>query len=228
MRSIFLTAVFMSVTSLTGGCVPEEYDHTTDEQLANNPTPPQLRRAQRPWPQRSASERSWAQPSTPGTETKPLAKNFNRQLFDWYAQYANYGLVMQDVKGFYPPLRYNGCVAFMSAALRRLGVNIPIAKSDPESPSLVTRPFSQYLEHRLGWVRVSSASALLSGDIVFTRDNPSYPGYPAHIYMFHSWSNKALGIALVVDNQDFTHERNIYDNDVGFNFTPFAYALRAP
>ena len=235
MRLPLLTAVGLCATTLMVACIPEEPDHMTEEELLGAP-PPQLQGAQRPWTQRSATERNSQQPTPPQQRTQPTTfsagsnpsnKNFSKQLAAWYSQSSNYNLVMQDVKAFYPPLRYNGCVAFMSAALRRLGVAIPIAKSDPESPSLVTRPFSNYLENRLGWVRITTAASLSEGDIVFTRDNPSYPGYPAHVYMFHSWSNRALGIALVVDNQEFTHERNIYDNDVGFNFTPFAYALRA-
>ncbi|MEY2987793.1 MAG: hypothetical protein RJB13_1314 [Pseudomonadota bacterium] len=228
MRFILATLTCLGIASLAAGCVPEEeQDHTTDEQYYGT-RPPPLQGAQRSWSERSATERGTEQPNKNETSPKTVSKNFNKQLLEWYGQYSNYNLVMQDVKAFYPPLRYNGCVAFMSAALRRLGVFIPIAKSDPESPSLVTRPFSDYLENRLGWRRLSSASSLSEGDIVFTRDNPSYPGYPAHVYLFQSWSNRALGIALVIDNQDFSHERNIYDNDTGFNFTPFSYALRAP
>lgn len=227
MRLFLLSIAYMSVASLTGACIPEEHDEITAGGVTA-PPPRQLQQAQQPWPQRSAAEQSPTRSAPVAREMETTQKSFNRQLFEWYGQYSNYNLVLQDVKTFYPPLRYNGCVAFMSAALRRLGIDIPIAKNDPESPSLVTRPFSNYLENRLGWGRITNASSLSAGDIVFTRDNPSYPGYPAHVYMFHSWSNRSLGIALVVDNQDFTHERNIYDNDVGFNFTSFAYALRAP
>jgi hypothetical protein len=160
-------------------------------------------------------------------EENPAASDSDR-LAAWYSVRANYVTVLSDVAEFYKPVRYNGCVAFLSAALRRIGVNIPIASAQQESPSLVTRPFSQYLENRLGWRRIGSASNLRAGDVVFTRDNLSYPGYPAHTYMFQAWSRRDLGIALVIDNQDFTHERNIYDNDTAFNFTPYAYALRSP
>ncbi|NBW80220.1 hypothetical protein EBR21_00560 [bacterium] len=150
----------------------------------------------------------------------------NRQLLSWYNVESNYNQVYKDVLEFYPQGRYNGCVAFLSSALRRVGVRVPI-QSSTESASLVTKPFSNHLEKELGWVRIPDAKLLRPGDIVFTTDNPSYPGYPAHTYVFHSWSNKSSGLALVIDNQDFTHERNIFANTAGYNFTPFAYALRS-
>lgn len=161
-------------------------------------------------------------------EKNPTASGFNQRFAFWFGNKTNYDLVYQDVLGFYPEGRYNGCVAFLSAALRRMGVSIPIRTASTESPSLVTKPFSNYLENTLGWRRIGGAMNLQPGDIVFTKDNPSYPGYPAHTYMFQAWSNKWIGVALVVDNQDFTHERNIYSSGGGFNFTPYAYALRAP
>lgn len=152
---------------------------------------------------------------------------FNQRFAQWFGSKTNYDLVYKDVLSFYPEGRYNGCVAFLSAALRRMNVSIPI-RTATESPSLITKPFSNYLQNSLGWNRIKSADDLLPGDIVFTKDNASYPGYPAHTYMFYGWSNKSAGIAFVIDNQEFTHERNIYSSTSGFNFTPYAYALRAP
>jgi hypothetical protein len=233
MRSYLFPLLCISLSAVCAACLPEELDSYEDI-ASYEPEPKQLQRAQTPrtsWgPGRTA--RAAEEPVTQQSDVArptPIKtqKTFNQSLSEWYSQSHNYNLVMKDVKGFYPPVRFNGCVAFMSAALRRLGVSLPIASHDPESPSLVTRPFSDFLEQRLGWFRIRGASDLASGDIVFTQDNPSYPGYPAHVYMFHSWSNRSLGIARVVDNQDFMHERNIYDNNAGFNFTPFAYALRA-
>jgi hypothetical protein len=96
-----------------------------------------------------------------------------------------------------------------------------------ENISLVTLPFSKYLTQTLGWQRISSSAEILPGDIIFTKDEPRWPGYPAHTYMFQGWADQARGIGLVVDNQDFTHRRNIFGYNT-FNFTPFEYALRAP
>ena len=164
---------------------------------------------------------------SPDFDAGPDETSVNERLASWFSVRSNYDLVYSDVLKFYPDGRYNGCVAFLSAALRRIDVYIPI-RTSTESPSLVTRPFSRYLEYSLGWKRVGGAENLRRGDVVFTKDNTSYPGYPAHTYMFLSWSNKSIGLAFVIDNQDFTHERNIYSTIEGFNFTPYSYALRAP
>lgn len=234
--------ILLTLLAPLQGCMDEGVESTSDAYLpreATVPLPsgttqhpatdrkPTMRPGEADEPQvenRSASE----SPTRVGTAQTLPSRSTNDSLSAWFSQRPNYDLVMKDVSLFYKPVRDNGCVAFLSAALRRIGVSIPIDTEGAESPSLVTLPFSRFLEGRLGWRRISSPQELRAGDIVFTRDNPSYPGYPAHTYMFQDWSHKPSGIALVIDNQDFTHERNIYDNDTAFNFTPFSYALRAP
>ncbi len=121
----------------------------------------------------------------------------------------------------------NGCVAFMSTALRQVGYSVPKHGRDArgEGISLVTRPFSNYLEGQLGFQRINDARALKPGDVVFTTDAPRWPGYPAHTYMFQSWADQSQGLAYVVDNQGSTHIRNIWQHGT-FNFSPFRYALR--
>jgi hypothetical protein len=150
-----------------------------------------------------------------------------QRLFDFYSKRENYNQVFSDVLKFYPTGRSNGCVAFMSSALRRVGVNIPLGVYiGGESVSLVTKPFSRYLTETLGWIRIDDVNSLQPGDVVMTEDDRRYPGYPAHTYMFHSWSDRSAGIGWVIDNQDFTHERNVFGYG-SYNFTPFAYALRS-
>lgn len=207
---------------LVSGCLQEGIENND---ASPRPMPPSsARQVSRP-----VAPRSPQAAEAPSSSSNVVPEDaLNERLINWYSQRSNYELVLQDVRSFYAPVRDNGCVAFVSAALRRIGVAIPLSLTNRESPSLITRALSQYLEREWAWVRVNSAHQLRPGDIVFTRDNPSYPGYPAHTYVFQGWSQKSLGIALVIDNQDFTHERNIYDNDTPFNFTPFAYALRAP
>lgn len=152
----------------------------------------------------------------------------NRQLFSYYSVRSNYEDVFAEVLRFYPEGRRNGCVAFMSTALRRSGTPVPLsALMNGESVSLVTLPFSRYLQERLGWLKITSAQQLQPGDVVLTEDDARYPGYPAHTYMFYGWANQKTGIGLVIDNQDFVHERNIFGYGT-YNFTPFAYALRSP
>ncbi|NBO38193.1 hypothetical protein EBU99_06390 [bacterium] len=152
----------------------------------------------------------------------------NRILLSYYSNRNNYDEVYDEVLQFYPPGRRNGCVAFMSTALRMSGTAVPLAAYiEGESVSLVTKPFARYLQVELGWMKITSANNLQPGDVVLTEDDASYPGYPAHTYMFYGWSNQKAGIAWVIDNQDFIHERNVFGYGT-YNFTPFAYALRSP
>jgi hypothetical protein len=154
------------------------------------------------------------------------ALSVNKDLFLFYSKESNYNKVYSDVLKFYEAGTSNGCVAFMSEALREVGFAVPIENDSlGENISLVTKPFSEFLESK-GWQRIAHAQ-LQPGDVCFTTDAPSYPGYPAHTYMFHSWNDQSRGLANVVDNQAFTHIRNIFVGGGGFNFSPFAYALRA-
>jgi hypothetical protein len=148
----------------------------------------------------------------------------DQRLMARYATSAGYQAVERAVRRFYPPFRRNGCVAFMSEALRQAGVKVPHGPA-----SLVTRDFSRHLQGVLRWTRVTSLGELRPGDVCFTQDDPSWPGFPAHTFMFVKWKDRARNLADVVDNQGFTHTRNLTLNDhANFNFTPFAYALRAP
>ena len=166
-------------------------------------------------------------PAPTSTPTPSTTVDAGARLFNFYSQKKNYDAVCAGAKKFYPSFPSNGCVAAMSEALRQSGVaNIPHANDDNgENFSLVTLPFSNWLKYRLGWQLITDAKELKSGDVVFTIDAPRFPGYPAHTYMFHSWVDKTNGIGRVVDNQDFTHERNIFGYGT-YNFSPFKYAFR--
>ena len=151
----------------------------------------------------------------------------NKNLLNFYQLSANYDKVYNNVMGWYGTTS-QGCVAFMSTALRMSGTSVPQNGSyNGEQVSLVTVPFAGYLQDSLGWKKITDASKLLPGDVVLTQDDSRYPGYPAHTYMFHSWSDYNRGIGYVIDNQTFLHERNIFGYG-DFNFTPFAYGLRSP
>jgi hypothetical protein len=118
----------------------------------------------------------------------------------------------------------------IKSQLRQAGVPVPQrAGLGGENISLVTRPFAHHLQHQLGWNKITDPNQLRPGDVVFTKDDPSWPGYPAHTYMFEKWIDQARGIASVVDNQANSHARNIHEDRYSeYNFTPFAYALRSP
>lgn len=151
------------------------------------------------------------------------ADGFGDRLVGWYGQKRNYKRVKREVLAWHKTTK-NACVAFVSTALRDLGLDVPRdAKVDGESVSRLTLPFSRWLEEHLGWTRVDEVDALVPGDVVFTEE----PEYPWHVYVFHSWEDEAARTARVLDNQGFLKVRDVLGTGPG-NFTPFAYALRAP
>lgn len=145
----------------------------------------------------------------------------------FFSNEANYNRVYWNVMGWFGSTK-NGCVAFASTALRFMGASISIDTIyNGERASLLTRPFSSFLENRLGWQRIGSSKELKPGDLVFTVDEPRAPGYPAHVFMHNGYADTARTISLAVDNQDFTHERALA-GDVKKDYSAFAYALRSP
>ena len=115
-----------------------------------------------------------------------------------------------------------------STALRAARVPVPqraVIEGDPIS--LDTRPFVRYLEQDLGWQRITDVSAAQPGDIGVTEDNPRFPGYPGHVFLFAGWKDALSMVAMVIDNQGFTHPRNLR-KDPAWDYGPTQYFLRAP
>lgn len=161
--------------------------------------------------------------STDRESTQISASSFAK----FFAHEPSYNKVYWNVMGWFGSTR-NGCVAFASTALRFLGAPITIEQIyNGERVSLLTRPFSAYLEQRMGWIKISSSKQLKPGDLVFTVDEPTAPGYPAHVFMHNGYADDAKTISWAVDNQDFTHERAL-GGDKQKDYSPFAYALRSP
>ncbi len=167
--------------------------------------------------------------STPPDSSKIKMEGLaNQRLLDFYTKKANYDRVYKEVLSFYPHGRSNGCVAFLSSALRLTNTFVPKDKIiKGYNVSLVTIAFSDYLSKTLNWKVIKDVNLLLPGDVVMTIPPKEYPGIPAHTYMFQNWKDRKNGIGIVVDNQAFSHERNIFGSGT-YNFTPFWYALRAP
>jgi hypothetical protein len=121
----------------------------------------------------------------------------------------------------------NACVAFVSEALRHIGVAVPRhGKIDGAGISRITLAFSRYLEDELGWTRSTDLAALSPGDVIFTEDDPCCDGYPAHVMVFVEWKDRKRKVALIIDNQGFTHSRALTGG--GDEVSPYAYTLRAP
>lgn len=162
-----------------------------------------------------------AAPAPSVARPAPVGARLHRYL----DQVANDRAVRREVLAWHRTMR-NGCVAFASTALRRVGVEVPErGLRDGEGVSRITRAFSQFLEDELGWRRVARARDLRVGDLVFTTDAPCCPGYPAHVFVFEGWRSRRRGVALATDNQGRRRARRLTG---GGGVDGFAYALRGP
>jgi hypothetical protein len=133
--------------------------------------------------------------------------------------------VRREVKRWHHTMT-NGCVAYASTVLRRVGVDVAQdGKLDGDGISRLTRGFSRHLEEELGWTRITDATALRPGDLVFTVD--VVPEYPAHVFVFHGWIDRRKQIARISDNTGYKKARPLFPPDDS-DIDRFRYALRAP
>jgi hypothetical protein len=148
-------------------------------------------------------------------------------LNEFYTDANNYWYIHRKVMAWFGSTN-NACVAFASTALRELGVDVPQNGIwNGERLSLLTKPFSSYLQNKLGWKRIWDSRSLLPGDLVFTVDERNSPGYPAHVFMHAGYADSQRSVSWAVDNQGFTHERAL-GGDPKKDYSAFAYALRSP
>jgi lysozyme family protein len=156
-----------------------------------------------------------------------LPSSITQRLYNFYSKRENYEAVYDNVMGWYGKTS-QGCVAFLSSALRLSGYEVPKTTPSDGDVSLVTTDFSEYLVKE-NWKKFDKENNLQAGDVVFTIPDAAsdYPNDSAHVYMFAGWNDESGRIAWVIDNQGFTHQRNILAGGGGFNFTPFWYFLRA-
>lgn len=152
------------------------------------------------------------------------ARTTGETLATYVGSPTNDRAVRREVRAWHRTMR-NGCVAYASTALRRIGVDIDEkGKLDGDGISRLTRGFSRHLEEKLGWTRVTDATKLRAGDLVFTVD--VIPEYPAHVFVFHGWVDRKRAIARISDNTGHKRSRPLFPE--GGDLDPFAYALRAP
>jgi hypothetical protein len=208
-----------------GAPSPDNLRSPPDQDQSPVPPSPDPSQTAKTTPIGGAQKTDLNQPKVDKMEVQSLA---NLRLLNFYTKKPNYDQVYKEVLSFYPAGRSNGCVAFLSSALRLTQTFIPRDKTiNGYNVSLVTIAFSDYLSKTLNWKIIKDVNLLLPGDVVMTLPPKEYPGIPAHTYMFQSWKDRKKGIGMVVDNQDFSHERNIFGSGT-YNFTPFWYALRSP
>lgn len=124
--------------------------------------------------------------------------------------------------------------AFVSTALRQIGVNVPKNRLiGGLNVSQVTWALSRHLQDYAGWRRFEDVSRFVAGDIVFTEKAPCCPEIPHHVFVFMGWENRERGIARVIDSNGFMVTRAMFGTgtsscDHTTDQSPAAYALRAP
>jgi hypothetical protein len=178
----------------------------------------------------------WSQPVSglDGTMTA------NSRLARYLASKRNAGKVQRAVARWRKQARRrNGCVAFVTTALRHIGVPVPQDESiDGLALSHITLALSCYLQDRLGWQRISDPFELSPGDVVFTQDATCCPGLPAHVCIFLGWSDRDRLIARISDEHGHRQARPLRGtarpaparghghSPAASADSPFAYALR--
>lgn len=157
--------------------------------------------------------------------SSPSTEKVNQKLLKFYSTDAGYKQVYIDVMSWYGTTS-NGCAAFVSSALRAVGVAVPHGNgTNGYDVSLVAQSLAEWLLEQ-GWQKITKSADLQPGDIIVTKDNPEYPGFAAHIFMFVDWETKTDGTGVCIDNQGFTHARNIVGS-AEYSYTPWSYALRS-
>ncbi|MBS1707082.1 MAG: hypothetical protein JST40_14560 [Armatimonadetes bacterium] len=148
--------------------------------------------------------------SNPITAALAVSDVITKRLDDYYV--ANFRKVYDNVMGWFGTTS-NGCVAFLSSALRLSGYLVPPIDSpsgwgprNPDgtgSPHLIsewTGAFQWWIAKQ-GWQKIVGMNQLQRGDVVFANDNSGDP-VPSHVFEFHSWIDQASSLANVLDNQN--------------------------
>ena len=131
--------------------------------------------------------------------------------------------------------QHNSCVYFVSEALRKIGLKIPLRVCNIgrfKSKNNSNLSLIKQLKF-IKWKTSNSLSLLLPGDICFT--TPDYNGLPSHVYVFMGWVKSGrVDYAYVCDNQSYDygftlHIRNIKNSLPGkeafysFIYSPITY-----
>jgi hypothetical protein len=157
-------------------------------------------------------------------EARRQPATVNARLLEHVGTGRGYREVKAEVLEWHGTTR-NGCVAFVSTALRQIGVDVPQdEKRDGYGISRWTSSFSSYLVDDLGWVRIDDMALLEPGDVVFTEGD-----VPWHVMVFAEWHREKARVGVVIDNQGFRKRREfVRDPDGSSDVSGFQYALRAP
>jgi hypothetical protein len=163
-----------------------------------------------------------------GLAVPAAADTLGERLVRDYGSARGYRSIKREVLAWHGTTR-NGCVAFVSTALRRLGLPVPQdgVDADGHGVSRITIALARHLEAALHWRRIDDPAALQPGDLVFTTDHPCCVGIPEHVFVFAAWHDRARMQALAIDNQGRRYVRALRP-DAPTSHAAFAWALRAP
>ena len=139
-----------------------------------------------------------------------ITDTITKRLDDYYT--ANFKKVYNNVMGWFGTTT-NGCVAFLSSALRLSGYPVPPINGPsawgPRNPDGTGAPHLisewtgafQWWIAKQGWQKIVGTNQLQRGDVVFANDSSGDP-VPTHVFEFHSWQDQANLVAIVLDNQN--------------------------
>jgi hypothetical protein len=147
-------------------------------------------------------------------------QSVNAKMLASYASKAGYANVkriagpkLNAITGTGPTA--NGCASYLSVALQQAGAPVKFHAG--------TEEFRDGLL-KLGWKKIP-ADQLQPGDVFITRNRVNTEDHPDHVGMYQGDVKGRPGFGYVVDNQGFTHARNI---TVAGPKTRVAYGLRDP
>lgn len=162
----------------------------------------------------------WTTLVAPLAADEPDRHDAGARLIDHVSARRGYARVRREVLRWHGTTS-NACVAFVTTALRQIGIDIPQdGERDGYGISRITFALSAHLEEDRGWRRIVLPADLRRGDLVFTT------GHPDHVFVFAGWNSRRRHIAWAIDNQGFTHARPLFPR-TGDDTAGFAYALRA-
>lgn len=163
---------------------------------------------------------AWTTFVAPAVADERNPRDDGARLADHVSARRGYARVRREVVRWHGTTS-NACVAFVTTALRQIGIDIPQdGERDGYGISRITFALSAHLEQDRDWRRIVLPADLRRGDLVFTT------GYPDHVFVFAGWRSRRRQIAWAIDNQGFTHPRPLFPR-AGDDTAGFAYALRS-
>jgi hypothetical protein len=144
----------------------------------------------------------------PVDATHRQKKRLSQKLYEYMSNTSNGNSVGARAKILNNGDLHNTCVYYVSEALRRVGVNIPIGTDNTDE--LVSQLKSR------GFTKGTNLADLKPGDIAFTTDINGGNGHPSHSYIFLGWASP--GVAKITDNQVYHYSSFYHHRLITFHY----------